>query len=244
MPFPPCPDCGRTYRFRFDKDYYSKGKPFCICEKKKVFLVGGIRTKEESVPADLVPVVIATFTEYGFSDVKVIPAEPAHDFPQGYKYLITASGHQSENVIGIMLNNKKGERSFVVSYAYGAAIIEHAPHDTWSSSGWNYVQMKQGSNSSLVYAVREWLERELPHKTFEKFSGTSWKKQVIYQGENLRSEQERKEKDDIASEKMDFRKLVSKINYEISERERANVNSRKEIEKLKAAYQDKFNEVF
>lgn len=42
---PPCKNCGSTTRFRFDRDSYEHGKPFCACEKGDI-AIGGIRSRE------------------------------------------------------------------------------------------------------------------------------------------------------------------------------------------------------
>jgi hypothetical protein len=250
---PTCIECGREYRYGYRKGYYGSEKVFCICERG-LFDIGGIRTKNsEKVPADLISSAIKTMESYGFIGVSVRSVKEKDNAPSGYSCIITAAYHTSPEVMAYMLNNKKGERTFAVTYTYGQAVVKHAPFDTYAN-GWDYVQKLQRSNRDLSYAVLRYLTKDLEHlsdvddsgsedanytsekaRAIKLFHQTVWNVE-IYTSEDVEWEQGRKAADELSSQKNAFRKKIQKFNFDIEERLRENERDQKHIEKLRAEF--------
>lgn len=208
----PCRDCGGTTRFRFDKDYYSRGKPFCPCYKNN-FVIGGIRSRDGVViPSEVLEATKKKMEEYGFTGVTIVAAD-LESHPRGYKSIIRAMGHPNMGVYLEMLNNKKPERSFVVTYEYGEAILEHAPFETYCST-WNYVKVVQRSNRDLCSSVYRFLTEEMKDREQKDDYYTNvWKKPVLFRNKDYDAEQVRKTNDQIEARKQEAMRSVRHLEY-------------------------------
>jgi hypothetical protein len=236
---PPCKNCGSNVRFRFDKDYFSKGKLFCSCEKTD-FVVGGVRSREgQIIPAEAMIVIKTKMEEYGFKGISIVAADP-EKHPSGYKSIIKATGHVSPDVYHDMLNTKKPERSFVATYEYDTVTMEHAPFSNYPSNNWNWVERPQRSNRDLTTGVYRYLTKGMTREAASDFHSKGWKNQVIFKGVNYAEEQARKSLDIINAEKARFRSNVASYGRSIAEHQLAVERLLKQInqarEDFKAAY--------
>lgn len=241
---PPCKACGSNVRFRFDKDYYSKGKPFCACEKTD-FIIGGIRSREKVIiPEAAILAVKKRMVEYGFKDVVIITPDPekVYNYPSGYKRIIKASGHFSPDVYLEMLNNKKPERSFVATYEYGSVTMEHAPFTNWASHTWDWVERPQRGNKDLTTGVYRYLVKDMSREVASDFHAKSWSNQVIYKGEDYEVEQARKKQNALEAAKYSHRKNVNAYLLRIKEHEEGIVKCRKLFEEGKKDFEAEWKE--
>ena len=256
--YPPCTECGREYRYGYKRGYYGADKVLCICERG-LFNIGGIRSKnDEKLAPALLDAAKKTLESFGFVGVNINPLKEKLEFPSGYKYIITAAYHKSPEVMVAMLNNHKGERSFVVSYEYGKAVIEYSPFNAYKRYDWNWVAKEQRTNADLTYAVQNYLTADImqlsdaddsgdenleytsPRSRARKQFQTDVWKAAIYTSEDVEWEQGRKAADELASQKASHRKKISTLKYKISERLRENSYDEVNIEKL----QNEFKQLY
>jgi len=241
---PPCKNCGSNVRFRFEKDYYSKGKLFCACEKQS-FVVGGIRSREGvDIPGDAIQAVRDKMEGYGFRDVSIIAPdkEKIYNYPSGYRMIIKSSGHVSPEVYLEMLNNKKPERTFVATYEYGSVIMEHAPFSQWENRTWNWVERPQRANKDLTTALYHYLVKNMSGGEASDFHANKWNKQVIYKEENYETEQARKKQNALDTAKYAHRQNVNAYLRRIREHEEGIVSCRKLFEEAKIQFEEEWKE--
>ena len=236
---PPCSNCGSTKRFRFDKDYYSHGVPFCPCQKTD-FVIGGIRSQEGVViPSGALQATKEKMEEYGFTGVTIVAAD-LEKHPRGYKSLIKATGHPNPEVYLNMLNNKKPERSFVVTYEYGQAIVEQYPHQT-CGSGWNRVDRIQSGNRDFTNAVYRYIAKDLPEDQVYTFHH-GWDKPVIFRNEDFDTEQVKKANDELEARKKEHKSVVRRLEFLASESEKEAKKYRESAARKERDYLTEFGE--